>query len=176
MSAALHCGNGRCILQGSESLEVKNPFQLWWPWDPFLTGQVFLAPELVLPAVLTWNTAEFLSLASGIKNAPWEGLKPKQILGSTCGCCGLGTPGWTPQSRHLKTSLESLMITQVRMWTQTPRGAFWWPQSPGVEFFFLVSLSTSQANREGQWWSESILDLPWAVSILENSASADSSV
>ena len=77
LSATLHCGNSRCILQGSESLEVKNPFQLWWPWDPFLTGQVFLAPELVLLPVLKWNTAEFLSLASGIKDAPWEGLKPK---------------------------------------------------------------------------------------------------
>ena len=65
------------------------------------------------------------------------------------------------------------MITQVRMWTRSPRGAFWWPQSPRVEFFFLVSLSTPEANREGQWWSESILDLPWAVSILEDSLSRD---
>lgn len=36
-----------------------------------------------------------------------------------------------------------------------------------------MSLSTPEANREGQWWSESILDLPWAVSILEDSLSRD---
>lgn len=101
----------------SESLEVKNPFQLRWPWDPFLTGHVFLAPELVSQAVLTWNTAEFPSLASGIRDAPWEGLKPKRLLGSTHGCFGLGIPGWIPQSTHLKISPENLMITQVRMWT-----------------------------------------------------------
>lgn len=65
------------------------------------------------------------------------------------------------------------MITQVRMWTRSPGGAFWWPQSPRVEFFFLVSLSTPEANREASGGLSPSADLPWAVSILEDSLSRD---
>ena len=62
------------------------------------------------------------------------------------------------------------------MWTHVPREAFWWPQSPTVEFFLCVQSEYPRGKQGRSVVARVHLRPALGVSILENTVSGETPI